>query len=129
MPVHITIPQMSNDRERRGFWMRMAREWKGLSQESAAQALGIKASSKSTLSKLEKGQLEPSASLVARMAEIYGVPVELLMHPPASAEEVIERRLAALVRAAAELEREDWAREEGADQGTAPEPPDEPRTR
>lgn len=97
-------------RVRRGFWMRMAREYAGFSQASAAELLGLKAKSKSTLSKWENGSQDPRARVVARMAEVYGVPVDLLISPPPAASEVIERRLSAAVRDAEALEREDWER-------------------
>lgn len=107
------MPDATVEKRRRGFWMRMAREHAQLSQASAAELLGLKSKSKSTLSKLENGGQEPKASLIARMAALYGVPVELLIHPPMAADEVIERRLTEAVRDAEALEREDWERGAG----------------
>jgi transcriptional regulator with XRE-family HTH domain len=91
----------------------MAREYARMSQETAAGLLGLKAQSKSTLSKWENGTQDPRARVVARMAAIYGVPVELLINPPPEANEVIERRLSMAVRDAEALEREDWERGAG----------------
>jgi transcriptional regulator with XRE-family HTH domain len=97
---------------RRGFWMRMAREHAGLSQATAANELGLSGRSKSTLSAWEAGTREPKLSYVAKMAGLYGVPVELLTSPPPTAYEVIDRRLALAIADAEALEREDWVKAE-----------------
>lgn len=93
--------------------MRAARRLRKLTQEDAAVLLGV--ASGSTVSKLEAAKIEPSASLIARMAAVYRVPIDVLMNPPETADEVIERRLTSLERGAASLEREDWEREPEAD--------------
>lgn len=94
---------------RRGFWMRMARERVNLTQAAAAEALGLSGHSKSTLSAWENGSREPKASYMVRMAELYEIPVEILMTPPApTAYEIIDARLDELRRVAGVLERDDW---------------------
>lgn len=98
------------ERRRRGFWLRMGREHAGLSQESAARELGLSGKSKSTLSAWESGARDPRSSMLAKMARLYGIPVEMLVNPQPTAYEAIDRRLDELVRAAGELEREDWER-------------------
>jgi transcriptional regulator with XRE-family HTH domain len=102
--------------QRRGFWMRMARERAGFTQAVAAKELGLSGESKSTLSAWESGSREPRMSYVAKMATLYRVPVDLLMNPPASAYEVIDRRLSLAIADAEALEREDW------EAGAAPAP-------
>lgn len=91
----------------------MAREFADLSQATAAKELGLSGRSKSTLSAWESGTREPRLSYVARMAELYGVPVDLFTNPPASAREVIERRLSTAVAEAEVAEREDWESGQG----------------
>lgn len=93
---------------RRGFWMRIARERAGVSQDTAAKELGLQASSKSTISKWENGTQEPRMSMLSRVAALYGVPVEFLAAPPMTAHELIDARLSGAVRAGEELERLDW---------------------
>ncbi len=91
----------------------MAREFADLSQASAARELGLSGRSKSTLSAWEAGTREPRLSYVARMSELYGVPVDLFTNPPASAHEVIERRLSTAVAMAEAEERLDWEAGQG----------------
>lgn len=93
--------------------MRMARERAGITQDAAAIDLGLSGRSKSTLSAWEAGRREPKLSMIARMAVLYGVPVEFLTNPPMTAYELIDERLSDVVRGAEALEREDW---EGAEQ-------------
>lgn len=114
---------------RRGFWMRMARENAGLSQATAAKELGLSGRSKSTLSAWEAGTREPKMSYVARMAALYQVPVELLMSPPPSAYEVIERRLSAAIADAEALERADWEAGQAPGRAAGDAPGDAPRRR
>jgi transcriptional regulator with XRE-family HTH domain len=90
----------------------MARERANLSQEGAAKELGLSGQSKSTLSAWESGTREPKASMLARMARLYGVPIKMLSDPEPTAYEVIEKQLDDSVRAASELERADWEREQ-----------------
>lgn len=113
--------------QRRGFWMRMAREFADLSQATAAQELGLSGRSKSTLSAWEAGSREPRLSHVAKMAELYGVPVDLFTSPPASAREVIERRLSRAVADAEAAEREDWEAGQGPVQAAGAGPDGAPR--
>lgn len=105
----------------------MAREYAGMSQETAAQLLGLQAKSKSTLSKWENGAQDPRARVVARMAAVYGVPVEMLIDPPPAASEVFERRLSMAARDAEALEREDWERGVGPGPATVNGRASEPR--
>ena len=61
-----------------------ARKNKGLSQEAAAEKLGV---SRQTISKWENGQGRPSADSVAKLSEVFGIPAEAFLRddwvPPA----------------------------------------------
>lgn len=107
----------------------MARERAGLSQESAAKELGLSGRSKSTLSAWESGARDPKASMLARMARLYGVPIDMIADPEPTAYEVIDRRLDEIVREASALERQDWEREQARHRGAEGERADEPGTR
>jgi transcriptional regulator with XRE-family HTH domain len=82
------------ERRRRGFWMRMARERASLSQESAAKELGLSGASKGTLSAWESGRRDPSATMIGRMARLYGVSPTIFMEPEPTAHERIDERMA-----------------------------------
>lgn len=122
-----TDPEL--ERRRRGFWLRIARERANLSQASAAKELGLSGQSKSTMSAWESGTREPKASMLARMARLYGVPMDMLANPAPTAHEVIDRRLDEIVSEASALERADWARDQATRPAAEDEPGAEPRTR
>lgn len=109
--------------------MRIAREHAGLSQETAARELGLSGKSKSTLSAWESGARDPRSSMLVKMARLYGLPVEMLADPQPTAHEAIDRRLDELARAAGELEREDWERQQGGRREAEDGPADERRRR
>ncbi len=102
------MPDDSTYNRRLGFWLRMARERAGKSQAGAAEHLGLSTSSKSTVSDWENGDRPPKLNQLRRLAEYYGVPLTVFTAP----EPTIEERLDEIVRAAGELERADWAREQ-----------------
>lgn len=52
--------------------LREARERKGLSQAKVAEAVGVQ---KAAISKIEVGQGLPSANILARLCELYGVEI------------------------------------------------------
>lgn len=52
--------------------LREARERKGFSQAQVAQAVGVQ---KAAISKIEVGQGLPSANILARLCELYGVEI------------------------------------------------------
>jgi len=79
--------------KRQGFWLRMARERAGKNQEGAAIEIGLEASSKSTISGYERGTPAPQPVL-RKLARWYKVPIDLFLHPPRTADELIDRRLA-----------------------------------
>ena len=60
-----------------GSTVRYVREKLGMTQKAAAEALGV---SSVHLSNVERGVTPPSASLMARLTEIYGVDVYVLCY-------------------------------------------------
>lgn len=86
----VSMADTQIENQRRGFWLRMARERAGISQATAARELGLSGQSKSTLSAWEAGTREPRPSMVSRMAILYGIPVERLMSPAPTAYEMID---------------------------------------
>lgn len=94
---------------RQGFWLRMARERAGKSQEGAAKQIGLVGASKSTISAYERGTKVAPQQVLRTLARWYGVSVDLFLHPDVSADEVIDRRMDQLAGAAGAAERGDWA--------------------
>jgi transcriptional regulator with XRE-family HTH domain len=92
---------------RQGFWLRMAREKAGKSQEGAAKEVGLAEASKSTISDYERGKAAPQPVL-RKLARWYGVPIDLFNRPPILADEVIDRLIEELSRDAGVAERRDW---------------------
>lgn len=111
LPLRLLSGSMSDEQhlQRLGFWLRIARERSGKSQEGAARELGLSAASKSTISDWENGVREPKLSQLRALARYYQAPINLFVDPPATAFEELDE----LVRAAAELEQEDWEAEAG----------------
>lgn len=86
--------------KRRGFWLKVARERAGLSQETAAKEIGLSGTSKGTMSAWESGARDPKVRYLNAMARLYGVPVSVFMDPAPTAEEQLSDRLAELARGA-----------------------------
>jgi transcriptional regulator with XRE-family HTH domain len=61
--------------------LREARERKGLSQAAVAQAVGVQ---KAAISKIEVGQGLPSANILARLCELYGVEISEIINRTAA---------------------------------------------
>ena len=106
------------ERRRRGFWLREARERKGLKQVDVARRLGYSIKSSSTIKLWETGERDVPTRHLARLAEIYGVPAEAFVHPEPTAEE----RLCELARGAIGLATDDLARQEARDPDDASRP-------
>jgi transcriptional regulator with XRE-family HTH domain len=106
-----TDEELEQRRRRRAYWMRRARESRGLGQAGVAELLKMSPRSASTVGDWERLVSDPSLRQLEMMAAIYGVPLSLFVDPP----ETDEERLVALARAAIELERQDSEAEEGQD--------------
>lgn len=85
-------------RIRQGFWLRMAREAKGLNQQGAAELVGL--SSKSAVSDYEKGDTPVPMRRLRRFAKEYGWDLTIFTDPAPTAEEQAHERMARLARAA-----------------------------
>lgn len=110
------MPDDETHAARLGFWLRMARERSGKSQQGTAKQLGLSAASKSTVSDWENGVREPSLKQLRALARYYEVPLGLFIDPPPTAFEDLDR-LTALASAALEAEAADWERETAGEQG------------
>ena len=120
--VVMTNDEVAAERRRRGYWLRLARQHAGpdggeLTQADVAAHLGLSGKSGSSISNLEKGRREASATELTRLARLYGVPVSFFSEPqPTDAEMLL--RAKTLAAAAIEAEAEDWASQErGTDLG------------
>ena len=98
-------PDDHTHRRRQGFWLRMAREARGLKQEAAADHVGLK--TKSAISDYENGTTEVPQSRLRRLAGLYGWSLVIFTEPDLTAEEQAQERMAALARAAIRLAHED----------------------
>lgn len=99
-------------RKRQGFWLRMARESRGLSQEGAAREVGLK--TKSALSDYETGVTEPPQSRLRALAALYGWDLEIFIDPDLTAEEMAQERMSRKARAAIRVADQVSAEEEAA---------------
>lgn len=111
--VLMTEDERLAERERRGYWLRLAREHAGpgggvLNQAVAAKAIGLSKNSGSSISDMEKGKRDASATELTILARLYGVPVSWFIEPKQTD---LEELLTAKQRAndALEAEAEDWA--------------------
>lgn len=126
----LTVLSMSMEDEdtlhnkRQGFWLRMAREAKGLNQLGAAKLVGL--STKSAISDYETGDTPVPQARLRRLARVYGWDLAIFTDPAPTAVEQAEERMAQLARAAIRLAHQDVAAE--AAEGHADDaPPAEPR--
>lgn len=97
------------DARRRGYWLRRARNNRGITLSDAAVTAGLSAGSGSTVSLWESGARPIKVVQMKRLAIRYGVPVGLFTDPPMTDDE----RLAAAIADAAALELDDSESGEG----------------
>lgn len=131
-PERLRLVVMSDEaeeleRRRRGFWLRMAREDAGHTQAAAAELIGYKSKSKSSINAWEDGRRPVPVNQLKALARLYDVPVELFIDPQPTAHEEV-RRLRALAHGAIGLATQDED-EAGKQDPDADEPPDAPRRR
>lgn len=112
-------------RKRRGYWIQRARKRKQLTQQGVGSLLGYPGKSESIVSRWEAGDRPVPSDKLQALAVLLDLPADYLVNPPLTDDE----RLDAAVRAASELEREDWEAGEGSDPEADDEPDDGPRTR
>lgn len=99
-------------RIRQGFWLRVAREDRGLKQEAAAEHVGLK--TKAAISDYETGVTQVPLPRLRRLADLYGWPLALFTEPEPTAAEQARERMARLARAAIRLADRDADAEAGA---------------
>lgn len=120
-----TEQDLAQRRRRRAWWLRVARESRGLSQSGVAEALGLSRKSASTVGDWERQVSDPSLRQLEQLAALYGVPLSLFMDPPQTDEE----RLDELAAAAIAAEQRDWESQSERGRGAGDEPTVPPRTR
>jgi transcriptional regulator with XRE-family HTH domain len=112
-------------RKRQGFWLRIAREAKGLNQLGAAQKVGL--STKSAISDYEMGKTEIPPRRLRRLAKEYGWPLVMFTEPMPTGEEIAQERMARLAQAALRVADRVSSEEVGGallgDGGSPAEPP------
>jgi transcriptional regulator with XRE-family HTH domain len=74
-------------RTRRGYWLRVARRRAGLTLKQVAVAMDYSLRSQTTIKKWEDGERDPSDIQLAKLAAVYGAPVELFYKPAVTDEE------------------------------------------
>lgn len=84
-------------RIRQGFWLRAAREAKGMNQLGAARLIGL--STKSAISDYESGRTQVPMDKLRRLAREYGWPLVIFTEPEPTAAEQAQERIARLARA------------------------------
>lgn len=137
MPLRLALLPMTEEelqaeRRRRGYWLRLARQHAGpggtaLNQSVVAKAIGLSEKSGSAISDMERGDRDPSATELTRLARLYGVPISWFSEPrPTDAEDL--DRAKELAAAALEAEAEDWeAGERAPTPGASADEGDPPR--
>lgn len=94
------------ERQRRGFWLRVAREEAGLTQAAAAELIGYRGTSKSSVNAWEDGRRPVPLDKLKALARLYEVPIDLFIDPQPTAHERVAR-MKALASAAIEAAEED----------------------
>lgn len=89
----------SEERTRRGRYLRAARERAGMFQGDVADTLGYSVAA--SISHWERGRRDPSLADLKQLAAVYGVPLSLFIDPPPSELDAIDDA----IRAAEEAER------------------------
>lgn len=84
-------------RQRRGFWLRMARETaprpdggRGYSQRDAVAGIGLSPKSASSIVDWEQGTRSPSTDVLVRLARLYDVPTSMFVEPEKTAHERVD---------------------------------------
>lgn len=103
--VMATEDEQQAMRRRRGYWIKRARERKGLTLQYVAVALGYSDNSLSTPSLWESGKRPVPSDKMEPLSRLLSLPPRFLVSPPLTDEELLDQA----VRDAEELEREDWA--------------------
>jgi transcriptional regulator with XRE-family HTH domain len=95
-----TDEELERRRQRRAWWLRVAREQRGLSQAGVADSVGLSKKSASTVGDWERNVSEPSLRQLELLAVVYDVPISLFIEPPETDEERFQQLAARAVVAA-----------------------------
>lgn len=117
-----TDEELERRRRRRAWWLRIAREQRGLSQSGVADAVGLSKKSASTVGDWERSVSEPSLRQLERLAVIYDVPMVLFIDPPETDEERFQQLAARALAAAGDEASEEPERDLAADDQPAAGP-------
>lgn len=112
-------------RRRRGYWIKRARDRKGLTLGAVCELLGYSPKSISTISRWEDGQRPVPSDKMEPLARLLGLPPDYLVRPPLTDDE----RLDQAVRDAEALEQQDAAQAAAPRQQAGPAPVRELRRR
>ena len=103
--VGMTTDDVGTYRRRRGHWLRVARQAKGLTLKEVAQEMDYSLRSSSTIKLWEDGKRDPSDVQLRRVAAVLGVPVEVFTDPDETDEERLHARVQSIVAARARRDR------------------------
>lgn len=92
-------------RRRRGHWLRVARQAKGLTLKEVAKEMDYSLRSSSTIKLWEDGKRDPSDVQLRRVAGVLGVPVEVFTDPDETDEERLQGKIRAIIAARARRDR------------------------
>jgi transcriptional regulator with XRE-family HTH domain len=87
-----------DQRRRRGYWLRLARQRSGLTLKQVAVAMGYALRSQTTIRLWELGQRDPSDIQLTRIAGVYRVPVSVFSEPRKTDQEWLDERVREAIR-------------------------------
>jgi len=87
--VTVDEAEEQRERQRRGYWLRIARENAGYTQAAVAQLIGYRGTSKSSINAWEDGRRPVPLDKLKALARLYQVPVDRFISPPESGHEVV----------------------------------------
>lgn len=120
----------SRVRQRRGRWIRVARERAGLTTDALASRLGYKGKQPGGIvSRWESGERAVPSDMFPGLVAAIAIPPQWLSDPPKTDLERLDEWLDAAARDVEAVEREDWAAGLGPDRGPDDGPGDELGTR
>lgn len=92
-------------RRRRGHWLRVARQMRGLTLKEVAKEMDYSLRSSSTIKLWEDGKRDPSDVQLRRAAIVLDVPVEVFNDPDETDEERLQAKIRAIIAARARRDR------------------------
>jgi len=99
--ARLTLAVMTTEedqRRRRGYWLRLARQRSGLTLKQVAVEMGYALRSQTTIRLWELGQRDPSDIQLTRIARVYRVPVSVFSEPRHTDQEWLDQRVREAMR-------------------------------